>query len=506
MSQALRRVSRLDSRQLALFAMLLACYAYFFPRWADWNQNSRFDLVVAVVDSHTLSIDQYASNTGDYATVAGHIYSDKAPGTALLGVPVYAALRGLVPVGVIDRLVSAANQRSSLNATLRPDGEALTANRISFFLGLTLASFLVSAVPSALLGVILYWTARALGLRTGISFAGALLYGLATSAFPYANTFVGHQTSAFLLFSSFAILFAIRLDKLSANWLVLVGFLLAYAAINEYQTALIGALLLAFAFLALGRPLQTAVRLAAGGWLPLVLLLLYDLASFGTPLPVGYFHSTLWSDVHSVGFVSLTYPHLDAIWGITFGDYRGLFFLSPYLLLAVPGYFALWRDRERRLEFGVLILAPLAFLLFNGSSEMWSGGFAVGPRYLVPSLPFLALAATVGLENVWSKPRFRIPILLAATWSIAAVWAETIGGQAFPDYSLHPLFSYSLVRLQHVDIARNMGMVLGLTGWASLVPLAVFLVACSASLGLPLFRPSAPVSRVVTEQRSVRWT
>src|SRR5258706_3885909 len=164
MWQACREQLKFEARQLTLFAILLACYAYFFPRWADWNQNSRFDLVVALVNDHTLTIDRYVENTGDYATVGGHIYSDKAPGTALLGVPIFAAFRALVPGDALDQLAAAASHHASLDATLRLDGKGLTTDRISFFIGLTLASFVVSAVPSALLGVILYRLARTFGL------------------------------------------------------------------------------------------------------------------------------------------------------------------------------------------------------------------------------------------------------------------------------------------------------------------------------------------------------
>lgn len=35
--------------QIALFTLLLMCYTYVLPRWADPNQNSRLDMVVAVV-------------------------------------------------------------------------------------------------------------------------------------------------------------------------------------------------------------------------------------------------------------------------------------------------------------------------------------------------------------------------------------------------------------------------------------------------------------------------
>ena len=38
-------------RTALIFLLLLACYAYVLPRWADWNQNSRLNLVVALVDA-----------------------------------------------------------------------------------------------------------------------------------------------------------------------------------------------------------------------------------------------------------------------------------------------------------------------------------------------------------------------------------------------------------------------------------------------------------------------
>ncbi|MEZ4640043.1 MAG: hypothetical protein R2856_34645 [Caldilineaceae bacterium] len=63
-----------------LVLILLACTGYVFPRWADPNQNSRLNMVVAVVDDGSLRIDEYVSNTVDYAKVGDHYYSDKAPG------------------------------------------------------------------------------------------------------------------------------------------------------------------------------------------------------------------------------------------------------------------------------------------------------------------------------------------------------------------------------------------------------------------------------------------
>jgi hypothetical protein len=492
------RGSRASARSaIALFLVLLACYAYFPPRWSEWNQNSRFDLVMAIVDDHSVQIDRYVANTGDYAYIDGHYYSDKAPGTALLGVPVYAAFRAVAPPALLARLSSAAGEGSALGATLRPDGTGLSADKLYFYVALTATTFVTMALPSAALGVLVFQVALRLGLPRRPALATAALFGLATSAFPYANLFVGHQLSAALLFAAFALLLARRRGSLGRGSLPVVGLLVGYAVITEYPTAMIGGLLGLYA-LATGqrRPAELARDLAAlaVGALPsLVALALYDLAAFGTALPVGYMHSALWTDVHQQGFVSLTGPRLDAFWGITFGLHRGIFVLSPFLLLALPGYVALWRRPDLRAELAVLALAPASFLLFNGSSAMWSGGFSVGPRYLVPCLPFLALAAGFGLASAWARPVLRPVVVLAATWSLVAVWAETIGGQSFPDYTPNPLLEYSLPRLAGGDLARNLGMLVGLTGWASLLPLLAFALLSVALIGI--VRPPRRVGR-----------
>ena len=78
-------------RDIVLVVLLLFAYG-FFQQHPAWNEFSRYDLVRALVEQGTTQIDSYQDNTGDKAFYAGHWYSDKAPGTALLGVPVYVLL------------------------------------------------------------------------------------------------------------------------------------------------------------------------------------------------------------------------------------------------------------------------------------------------------------------------------------------------------------------------------------------------------------------------------
>ncbi|MBI1878319.1 MAG: hypothetical protein HYR94_08860, partial [Chloroflexi bacterium] len=156
--------------------------------------------------------------------------------------------------------------------------------------------------------------------------------------------------------------------------------------------------------------------------------------------------------------------------------------------LAVVGFWAWWRMKQMGAEWAVCLWAFLSFFLFNGSSVMWEGGFSIGPRYLAPMLPFLvmglgAFAARWG-KTLWARGL----TLLLAVWSILVIWAETIGGQNYPDWTLVPLINYSLPKLMAGDIARNLGMALGLRGWDSLIPLGLFLVVM---LGLLIWQLQA---------------
>src|ERR1700745_566648 len=76
-----------------LGAVIFLSFIYFYEG-GGWNQNSRFDLLRAIVEQHTLQIDAYHENTQDKAHFRGHYYSDKAPGLAFLSVPFAEAARG----------------------------------------------------------------------------------------------------------------------------------------------------------------------------------------------------------------------------------------------------------------------------------------------------------------------------------------------------------------------------------------------------------------------------
>jgi hypothetical protein len=477
--------TRID--QFAIFLVSLLCFAWFFPRWADPNQNSRLNMVVAVVDDGTFMIDKYVANTVDYAKVNGHFYSDKAPGTAFLGIPLYAGLRVMLNLPAIDRLTERLASSDAFKSTLREDGSGVLKDKVRFAIAQIVLSLVTNAVPTAILCALLYALLIQWGASRGVSIFTALAYGLLTPAFAYANSFYGHQLSAALLFGAFYLLqqHSASATAPSAVKLLFVGLLLGFSVVTEYPTLLVVMAILVYAFHVLRRrnawP-RIAFMLASMA-LCAAALLLYNTVVFGGPFKLGYSNSELWTAEHSAGFMSLTFPHMDAAWGITFGLFRGLFVLSPLLLLALPGFVMWYRAGRLRAEFVVALCSVLAMFLFNASSIMWWGGFSIGPRYLLPALPFMALAIPFAIDPALRGAASRRPawltlvIALLTAWSLIATWGMTLAEQAFPSDAIrdNPYLQFALPNWLAGNIARNIGTIVGFRGLAGLLPLIVAL-------------------------------
>jgi 4-amino-4-deoxy-L-arabinose transferase-like glycosyltransferase len=126
-------------------------------------------------------------------------------------------------------------------------------------------------------------------------------------------------------------------------------------------------------------------------------ILLHNVLRFGNPLSTGY-----RGEVFST-------PPWQGIAGLLFSPGKGLWFYAPPLLLSA----VLWpRFRRKQPALATfLALAWIVALAFYGSWWAWDGGWAWGPRLLVPLLPLSCL------------PLLALP--LRRSWLIAA--ALTIG-------------------------------------------------------------------------------
>jgi len=457
------------------FLILLICYVYFMPRWADPNQNSRLDMVFAVVEDGTFQIDPYVKNTVDYAKVGDHYYSDKAPGVSFVGIPVYALLKGMLDLPIMDGLIEFLTNNEAFKSTLRQDGTGVLEQKVRFAIAQVILTWVTASLPSAVMGILLYRITGRLFERPWTRIAVVLGYGLLTPAFAYAGAFYGHQLSATCLLGAFYLTFMGK-KPLSTKSLQAIGFLLGYSVITEYPSVLIVGVMTLYTFSVLEDRKRIMWIMLTGGIVALFWMF-YNQIVFGSPVSVGYSYSELWIEQHETGFMSLTLPHWDAIWGITFSRFRGLFLLSPWLLLTFPGFILWGRSGHFRTEFWVALLASLSMFVFNSASIMWWGGFAVGPRYLLPALPFLSMSIVFAFSAWMERPWMRGLLVVLFIGSLFATWGLTLADQAFPpDTVRNPLVDYAWPNWQDGNIARNLGLVLNLQGFSSLLPLGFSMV------------------------------
>jgi len=477
--EALRGIAKRP--EAVLFVIALLSYAFFYQA-GGWNQNVRLDLARALVEQGTARIDAYAQNTGDKAcrgpegrcTVArpgvDHYYSDKAPGVSWLSAPVWAgvwALRG-------DR------------------GESKIVA-----VGSYLATLFAIAFPAALGIVALFVSLRALAVEETASAGLCAAYAFGTLAFPYATLLHGVQLAAALGSIGFAALVRWRDDPDGPGFgaSVLVGLCLGTAVAAEYPVVLVAGAVFTYAAT---RPWSGRSRvlggLLIGGAIPAVALAAYHATAFGGVFTTGYAFST---QPHrgSGAFMGIGAPRPEAIWGLTFSAYRGLFFTAPWLLLALPGWFLLWK--RARAEAAVGLFVAVTFFWMNASLLDWQGGWAPGPRYLVPSLPFWVVGAAGVFLGASGRRRGVFPAAFAvlAGISVTLMLVATSVGPEVSERIARPYSEHLVPRFlagelagsrQSFEMIRpdpeggrqawNAGQLLGLRGIASLLPLAVIWV------------------------------
>lgn len=512
---------RHSENPIYVFLLVFAVYAYFMPRWADWNQDSRIDLVHAIVSDHSLRIDRTHWNTWDKAQVGKHFYSDKAPGTAVLGAGVLAIFVALNHTLPTNQLFRAIERSSAWNVAVRlgktstqaapavkgrilggcrhtgiqghvqfiPWGNRLFPPLREWAFTKYLVTTITVALPSALFMSFFFWFLGLFIRSLPIRWLMTGLYAIGTAALPYSTVFYSHQLAAAGLFTAFALLYLAKRRGAPGWWAVAAGFLLGFSFFTEFTVIFIAVILGLYGLYVLRRDARRTTAFVVAGLVPVAGVLLYNKICFGSALDTGYAHDYCWSSAQSAGFAGFTYPHLGPLWDLTLGSYRGLFFMSPFLLLAVPGVFFMVR-RKMTIESVICIVSGLGFIILLSAYWGWNGGQVDGPRYLVPIIPFLVFPAALFVDGTSRDRRAKALVGILSLLSLVVTVPLFLGGELFPSSWLrNPLIQYSLPALSRGQIAPNAGYFFGLRGWASLLPLLVVLVAIGAVVTARSARP-----------------
>ncbi len=369
---------------LVLMALLVTLYTLTSSgRFHIVDEYSLFALTESqalrgAVDTNAIAWTQWVNSPGEVLGAFGpdgDVYSKKGPAPAFLAVPWYLLLH------VITELNVGVGQ---LQSTLLWNG-------------------FVTAATAALL----WLTALRLGYSDRSGMVLGLLFGLATIAWPYANQFFGEPLSALSLLLLF---YAMLSWRASGRWWWMVvagvGAAIAIAAVTAHAllVAVLAGWWLVDWLLRRRRAAAEAVDIrqwalaAAAFAAPIVaagaLLMLYNFVRFGNPFDTGY---------HFDAGEGFTNPLLSGLWRLLLSPYRGLFWHTPLFIASLAAFLAF--VRRHRSEGILIALLSVVLVVTYSLWWMWWGGFAWGPRFLVPLTPFWVLPLAPVVETLVKNSR-----------------------------------------------------------------------------------------------------
>jgi hypothetical protein len=301
------------------------------------------------------------------------------------------------------------------------------------------------------------------------------------------------------LFGAFFLIFRIKAlpDPGHPSRIFWMGLVMGLAIITEYPSAFLVVLLILYFFYVLYRKksftFSRAILFPAlGGLIPISTMILYNLICYQSPLAVGY--QFLVFQPYQAGmakeFFGIGRPRLLILFFETFHPMVGIFWQSPVLLMTFVGAYFMLRSKEYIPEMLLAGLGAAVFLLWNSGYYMWWGGNSFAPRHLIPMLPFLCLPL------IFVPRKAFVLVTLLTVISVVQMSFASAGDILAPDISMQNiykmgvfdfsvLYSYMLPSLMHGGFGWNLGKLLGLKQWASLIPLEVVLIATSIYMAIP---------------------
>lgn len=361
-----------------LVSLALCAFAYLFvspyyPAINNPNENVRLYMTAAIVEEGRYEIDSLRKRWGyvnDAAVHGGHVYSVKAPGTSLLGVPAYAVVRALSK-GPVDRDV------------------ALTACRIT-----------ASVLPTLLF---LFFFHRFLGrVSTDVVFRESIFFSVALGSllYGYALLFVSHTVSAACAFGAF-ILLADDTRTPRAWSTFAAGLLAAGVTLFEYPGLVISVALCGLALYRFRKQPRALFVFCAGALIPTLAMMHFQASAFGSPFTPGhlYVENDSFRAAHHEGLYGAVGVSGAALYGLLLDPGAGLFPLTPVLCLAPLGAIKLWRSGAQRALLVTALILTVGTVLVIAAMNNWRGGWTIGPRYLAGCVPFLGWLALHGLSS-----------------------------------------------------------------------------------------------------------
>jgi len=473
-----------DRRRLVvIFCLFLALYAYFF-QGGGWPQNTHFDMVRALVERHRLDITLYESNTGDVSRFQGRVYGAKSPGFSWAAAPVYAVL-----------------YQSELAAGVSPSGFfAINAN-------VHILSIIFSGVPAAGLVVLLVLALVRQGVGERRAVFLSVVFGLGSLSMPYSSVFGSHNLTAFLLMLCW---FLASGRSVSSTTYLLAGIIGGIAVTTQY---LVGPLVLVLWIDAVKRNGLTSATLSflPGAIAALVVLMINGYLCFGSPLASNYTYMSNSFRTPGALLGVFQAPEPARLWWLSFHPLRGALVTCPVYIISTLGFifWALKKQPDSMPLFPAVVVCY--FGIFALCFNSWTGGWGVGPRYLIPGLAFLYLYSGFSPLSKYAEIFLSVfsALLMLAVTSVGVMLPALPFGpprHPYPHELIFPAILNGDVSINGASVlgarfdapggelaqwaSYNVGELFGLEGlWSLGPPLGVICCICVVAFKSPRRRP-----------------
>ncbi len=296
----------------------------------------------------------------------GQLYPQFAPGQSLVAIPLY----------LIGRLLGGA---PSLSAVL------MTRFTTSLF----------NPIIIALTGWLVALFAARLNFSPRLSVALGVAYAFGSMALPYTRTYFGEPLIALTITLAAYALYRVKADRIArpdrvdvGRWLLISGSALAIAIFARERSAIMAPAFMIYAASIIRhdwrRWLVWLLPLAVVG----ALIGLMNWSRYGSPLTFGF---------SALQHTTFGTPLLLGLYGLLLSPGKGLLFYNPIVWAGLMGLVSMWRRRRAEAElFGLIIVAEIGFFSVY---EFWTGGWNWGPRYILPIVPLLILAAGAWVQT-----------------------------------------------------------------------------------------------------------
>jgi hypothetical protein len=400
-----------------LYILLFCCAFSFFALVMPMGHlpsDTRYSIETArsLITRGSLAIEPAESFPYLVSGTGGKYYSKYGPGYALLFVPPLAAAHLLSVTGLVD--------------------EKLIEKGILSFTNTIIASIIACLFFSLFVSM---------GYGSSSSLLTVAMIACGSLLLPYSKIIHAELPTVLLLLTILRIL-VVRAPGLPAgciSGIALAGLIWIKPANAVY--AFIFGLALLYRWYSIRKPIGFLIAILTSATIPILLLLLLNIVRFGSMTNLGYGHEQR----------EFTTPFIEGFAGLLFSPSKSLILFSPLLIGACIG--ARQFQKKHGLIFSTILVTFIAGVLFYAKWHDWHGGWAWGPRLIVPPILLLHVFLAECTHMAIQKKSYRLLLIIL---TVAGLAVNSLGALVWYQQIYYFHSNYHRLQYSHVHIAAKL--------------------------------------------------